>query len=74
MVELQLYTREHIEKLINEGHLILILNNDVIKLDNWAKHHPGGVLPILHMVGKDATDPISVYVGVRLRHGIWGPT
>lgn len=65
MVELQLYTRERVETLINEGHLIIILNGDVLKLDNWARYHPGGTLPIMHMVGKDGTDPISVCVGSR---------
>lgn len=55
-----LYARDKIEKMVDAGHLIIIFKGSVLKLDNWARYHPGGVLPILHMVGKDATDPLSV--------------
>ena len=54
--------RDDIRKLIAEGHLIVILNQKVLRLDGWARKHPGGRLPILHMVGKDASDQITMSV------------
>lgn len=62
MVDLQLFTREQIETLIDQGQIIIVFKDEVLRLDNWSKYHPGGILPIQHMVGKDATDPISVCV------------
>ena len=47
-----------IRTLIAKGQLIVISDNRVLRLDGWAARHPGGRLPILHMVGKDATDQI----------------
>lgn len=61
------FARGEIEDLINKGQLIVISNSQVLRLDKWADYHPGGRLPILHMVGKDATDPLSVYV----LHPLW---
>jgi cytochrome b involved in lipid metabolism len=48
--------------MIDDGGLIIIFDNMVLKLDKWIDRHPGGRLPIMHMVGKDATDVISVFV------------
>lgn len=56
------FDRAEVEDLINKGQLIVISNGLVLRLDKWVDYHPGGRLPILHMVGKDATDPLSVYV------------
>lgn len=60
MVKSRVFTRPQVEELINQGQLIVISNEQVLRLDKWADRHPGGRLPILHMVGKDATDPLSV--------------
>jgi delta8-fatty-acid desaturase len=49
-----------IRALIAAGHLIVISEQRVLQLDAWVAIHPGGRLPILHMVGKDATDQINV--------------
>ena len=49
-----------IEAMIAEGHTVLIFEDHVLRLDSWLSRHPGGRLPILHMVGKDATDEITV--------------
>jgi len=51
-------SRESILGLIAKGQLIVISDQRVLRLDGWAARHPGGRLPILHMVGKDATDQI----------------
>lgn len=48
-----------VEDLIAEGHAIVILNDEVLKLDSWLRYHPGGDKTILHMVGKDATDEVN---------------
>lgn len=51
-----------IEGMIAEGHTIIIFEDYVLRLDSWLAKHPGGQLAVLHMVGKDATDEITVYV------------
>jgi len=51
-------TRSGICSLIAKGQLIVISEQRVLRLDGWAAKHPGGRLPILHMVGKDASDQI----------------
>jgi delta8-fatty-acid desaturase len=50
---------KEVEDLIAEGHAIVILNGEVLKLDSWLRYHPGGDKTILHMVGKDATDEVN---------------
>lgn len=51
-----------VHDLIADGHIIVIYQDYVLKLDSWLEKHPGGSLAILHMVGKDATDEIDAYV------------
>lgn len=53
-------SRRFIEGLIADGKKIIIVDNDVLKVDAWLKYHPGGEKTILHMVGRDATDEVSV--------------
>lgn len=53
-------TARSIEAMIAEGHTVLIFGDDVLRLDGWLAKHPGGRLPIMHMVGKDATDEMTV--------------
>jgi len=48
-----------IDALIAKGHIIVIFEDYVLKLDSWIQKHPGGRLAILHMVGRDATDEIK---------------
>lgn len=48
-----------VQDLIADGHIIVIYDEYVLKLDSWLERHPGGSLAILHMVGKDATDEIN---------------
>ncbi|GAM89531.1 hypothetical protein ANO11243_075700 [Dothideomycetidae sp. 11243] len=50
-----------IEQRINEGQILVIYQDAVLRLDSWMKKHPGGKLVIRHMVGRDATDEIKVY-------------
>ena len=52
-------SRRQIEGMIAENHLIVIVDDKVLKLDAWVKFHPGGDLAIRHMVGKDATDEVN---------------
>ena len=49
-----------IQNLIADGHIIVIFDDHVLKLDGWLPKHPGGRLAIQHMVGRDATDEINV--------------
>lgn len=55
----QVLTAAAVEGLIADGHVIVIFEDFVLKLDSWLEKHPGGRLAILHMVGKDATDEIK---------------
>jgi delta8-fatty-acid desaturase len=57
-----LMSRREIEALIAEGRSITIVNQHVLKVDAWIKYHPGGHLAIAHMVGRDATDEVTVFV------------
>jgi delta8-fatty-acid desaturase len=54
-----------VKDLIADGHIIVLLNERVLKLDSWLKLHPGGDNAILHVIGKDATDEINAYVRTR---------
>ncbi|KAG5927095.1 hypothetical protein E4U42_002594 [Claviceps africana] len=51
--------RDKVEKLIANGHKIVIFHQFVLKIDPWLPYHPGGEKALLHMVGKDATDEIQ---------------
>lgn len=46
---------------IDNGDAIVILDRNVLKLNSWLRHHPGGDKAILHLVGRDATDEINSY-------------
>ena len=54
------FSRREVEALIADGHVIVIREGRVLQLDGWLNKHPGGRLAVLHMVGRDATDEISV--------------
>jgi delta8-fatty-acid desaturase len=53
-------SRREIEAQIAEGRTIFILEQHVIKADAWLKYHPGGDKAIMHMVGRDATDEVTM--------------
>lgn len=53
-------SRREIEAHIAEGRTIFILGEYVIKADAWLKYHPGGDKAIMHMVGRDATDEVTM--------------
>lgn len=55
----RLWSRRKIEGLIADGRNIIILGDQVLKVDAWLPYHPGGDKSILHMVGRDATDEIT---------------
>jgi delta8-fatty-acid desaturase len=62
--------RREIEGLIAEGRHIVIYDGKVLKTDTWLQYHPGGQIAIKHMVGRDATDEINVYVRPFLRRNL----
>lgn len=51
---------EMVDDMIANGDAVIILDDYVLKLNSWLQKHPGGRLAILHMVGRDATEEISV--------------
>ena len=47
------YTRQEIaERIADHGDLLVIHSNKIYRLNSWIKHHPGGDMVILHMIGK----------------------
>jgi delta8-fatty-acid desaturase len=56
----KIYSRREVEGMIAEGRSIIILDGFVLKVDAWLKYHPGGPKAIFHMVGRDATDEVTV--------------
>ena len=48
--------------MIAAGQTIFILDQYVLKADPWLLYHPGGDKAIKHMVGRDATDEVTVLV------------
>ncbi|KAK9477883.1 fatty acid desaturase-domain-containing protein [Lipomyces japonicus] len=59
--EEKLLSRKEVEGLIADGHLIVIYENKVLKVESWLPLHPGGAKVMEHMVGRDATDEINCY-------------
>lgn len=55
-------SRREIEGMIAENKHVIIHEGKVLQLDSWMKFHPGGLLAIKHMVGRDATDEVNAYV------------
>lgn len=55
-----LYTRRQIEARIASGDTLVIFQDHVLRLNAWQDVHPGGSLVIQHMVGRDATDELSM--------------
>ncbi|TDZ29700.1 Delta 8-(E)-sphingolipid desaturase [Colletotrichum trifolii] len=58
--ELPSISRRQVEALIAQGKLIIIVDQFVLKLDSWLAYHPGGDKALRHMVGRDATDEVTV--------------
>jgi delta8-fatty-acid desaturase len=54
-----LLSRRQVEGLIAEGRSILIVDQQVLKVDAWLRYHPGGDKAIMHMIGRDATDEVN---------------
>jgi delta8-fatty-acid desaturase len=67
-----LMTRSDIEALIADGLAIIIVNQHVLKADPFLKYHPGGEKAIKHMVGRDATDEVTVFVTLERELGYQG--
>ncbi|KAK9424933.1 putative Fatty acid desaturase-domain-containing protein [Seiridium unicorne] len=55
-----LLSRRQVEGLIAEGKAVFILDQYVMKADAWLPYHPGGDKAIRHMVGRDATDEVTI--------------
>jgi hypothetical protein len=73
---LRVLTRQQIAFAITQGHVLTIHRGFVYRLNGWLNKHPGADLPVLHFVGRDATDEIEAYHPVyalkMMRHHIAG--
>ncbi|KAK9472624.1 fatty acid desaturase-domain-containing protein [Dipodascopsis tothii] len=54
-------SRAAIEQLIHDEHIIVIVDNAVLRLDSWIERHPGGDKVLRHVIGRDATDEFNAY-------------
>lgn len=59
-----LLSRREVEDMIAKRQQIIIVDQYVLKVDGWLQYHPGGDKTIQHMVGRDATDEVTVYVSL----------
>ncbi|RDW65112.1 fatty acid desaturase [Coleophoma cylindrospora] len=55
-----LLSRGQIEGMIADGKSIIIVNEKVLNVGAWLPYHPGGYKAIQHMIGRDATDEVTV--------------
>jgi hypothetical protein len=55
-------SRRKIEGLIAEGKMVFIFERYVINAGAWIPYHPGGEKSMRHVIGRDATDEITVSV------------
>jgi delta8-fatty-acid desaturase len=55
----QVISRRVVEGMIAQGDIIVIFEGQVLKLNGWIEKHPGGKLPLLQMVGVDASSEIA---------------
>ena len=47
------FTRKEIaQRILDHNDLLVIYSKKIYRLNSWIKHHPGGDMVILHMVGK----------------------
>lgn len=53
--------REEVARLVSRGHLLVLDGPKIYRLNKWSQSHPGGVLAILHFVGRDACDELAAY-------------
>lgn len=64
----RVFTRREIEGRIADGDVLVLYQNTILRLNAWQHLHPGGRLVIHHMVGRDATDELSMYVVLYSSH------
>lgn len=56
----RIFTRREVEARIAAGDTLVISDNYILRLNNWQNVHPGGRLVVQHMVGRDASDELSM--------------
>ena len=69
----EIISPEDIKRRIALGEPVVIYEGYVLHLGEWITMHPGGKLAILHMVGRDATDEINMYVRGHAQTFIFQP-
>ncbi|XP_065848800.1 acyl-lipid (9-3)-desaturase-like [Euphorbia lathyris] len=54
-------SEEELEKHKNPGDLWISIQGKIYNVSNWAKDHPGGEFPLVHLAGKDVTDSFIAF-------------
>jgi delta8-fatty-acid desaturase len=60
MSNLRVFSPREVEARIAAGDTLVIFRGNVLQLNRWQHVHPGGRLAIAHMVGRDASDELSM--------------
>lgn len=60
MSSFRTFTPREVEARIAAGDTLVIFRGHVLRLNKWQDVHPGGRLVIQHMVGRDASDELSM--------------
>ena len=60
MSNFRTFTPRDVEARIAAGDTLVIYRGHVLHLNKWQDVHPGGRLVIQHMVGRDASDELSM--------------
>ena len=59
--KLRKITPLELQEKVKEGHLWIIYDGKIIDVTKWSLYHPGGLLPLKHAAGLDATAQIRVF-------------
>ncbi|KAI8057284.1 delta-6 fatty acid desaturase [Syncephalis plumigaleata] len=54
------WSRKELDEAVHAGRAVFIYKNNVYDMTRWLPNHPGGELAVQRLIGRDATDVISV--------------
>ena len=49
---LPLWSLSQVQERIDRGQLLVLYEDLILDLTNWIRFHPGGDLPLRHMIGE----------------------
>ena len=61
--KLKNFTMKQVRDLADEGELVFVVDGKVVNATKWATAHPGGLLVLKDIAGRDATEPFFGFHG-----------